>query len=286
MAVRRAAPNFARPLPPSTRMLQAGQHTERQELIIACQPTTAAARSQLASPTAHAAAGGHAGAHAAAGRAIRRRKRLPAHALTSRRSPARTSGGNSASGGRCRESPAAAASVARHCGGSPQRNHPIGRSSCPGMHTMHTRGFDVQGASGAAVGSAAGLAELRAPWRCRAVARASCPGLGEPESMCPHSARAERRLPGPGRHVQRLMGRQRKAAAGAARAATKAPCWAVMKHSAVPVRRTAAPVVVVMGKGRRTPLALSAATSAAQFKGIDGVFSPSSESPAIGQSAA
>ena len=185
MAVRRAAPNFARPLPPSTRMLQAGQHTERQELIIACQPTTAAARSQLASPTAHAAAGGHAGAHAAAGRAIRRRKRLPAHALTSRRSPARTSGGNSASGGRCRESPAAAASVARHCGGSPQRNHPIGRSSCPGMHTMHTRGFDVQGASGAAVGSAAGLAELRAPWRCRAVARASCPGLGEPREHVP-----------------------------------------------------------------------------------------------------
>ena len=98
-AVRRAAPNFARPLPPPRACFKLASTLHDMKLIIARQPTAAQARSQPASPTAHAAAGSHAGAHAAAGPAIRRRKRLPAHARTPRKPPARTSGGNNASGG-------------------------------------------------------------------------------------------------------------------------------------------------------------------------------------------
>ena len=191
-------------------MLQAGQHTTRQELIIARQPTAAAARSQPASPTAQ---GCHAGAHAAGGRAIRRRKRRPAHALDPpRRSPARISGGNSASGGRCGASPAAAASVARHCGG--YHSDHSDRTVQLSWHAHHAyQGVRRAGASGASVGSGAGLAELRAPWRRRIVARDSCPGLRS--GMEPRSSRAERWLLGPGRQAQRPLGQQRQAAVAA-----------------------------------------------------------------------
>ena len=211
-------------------MLQAGQHTARHDLIIARPPSAAAARSQPASPTAYATAGGHAGAHAAAGRAIRRRKRIPAHALHPRRPPARTSGGNSASGGRCRASAAAGVSVTRHCGGFPQRKHPD-RTVQLSWHAHHAyQGVRRAGASGASVGSGAGLAELRAPWRRRVVARDSCPGLGRHgTTLVSGRAMAARARAASATPTGATAAGSRR---GAVRAATKAPRWAAVGHSA------------------------------------------------------
>jgi hypothetical protein len=187
--------------------------------------------------------------------------------------PARGSGSSAASALR------GASPSVRRAIRAPQRRHPIKNhpgsdgQAAPTFERRVPRGLDVQGASGAALDCAAGLAELRLHGGAAPCPAAAAPGA---EGTSLPSTRAER-CQGKGGSTA-LWGApscRAKAAAGAARAATKARAgrW----PSTARQQCAAAALDGGTGSGgdrreQRTPLGASAAVSAAQSMGIDGIL--------------